>query len=410
MKRKTIKPKTKEYQPSYADKKTIFASKEIIFRSQGRAKVFNISSRAQVIFLAIVFFAAAWSFYSYHMYNKSGRIIFNKNKQIVETQDAYVELVTDFATLHKNVSSMINSIDKNIKSSNELDRYKKQAMVVEDKIKKITEEKTWVNPEQISEKISLSEAILQRDIVTSERDDLKKQMDEMQSIVKEIKAAEMQVLEKVEQISSKEINKIKGALNSINTPLKKKGLYFNALANSKKKSAQGGTYVPDEKIKVRDQQIKDKISTIFKNVDDLTYYREVVASVPIGKPVWSYWVTSHYGSRSDPFNGRSAQHKGLDLSSRTGNKIKIKARGKVIKAEYSGGYGNLIIVDHGNGFQTKYGHLNKIYVKKGAYLEYDDTIGEVGTTGRSTGPHLHYEVLYQGEDVDPMPFLKAKIS
>ena len=81
----------------------------------------------------------------------------------------------------------------------------------------------------------------------------------------------------------------------------------------------------------------------------------------------------------------------MDLASRTGNKIKVKAKGKVTRAEYAGGYGNLVVVDHGNGFQTKYAHMNKIYVKKGQYVEYD-------------------EILYMGKNVDPMPFLKAKIS
>ena len=84
-------------------------------------------------------------------------------------------------------------------------------------------------------------------------------------------------------------------------------------------------------------------------------------------------------------------------------------RGRAIRAEYAGAYGNLVVVDHGNGFQTKYAHLNKIYVKKGDRLEINDTVGEVGSTGRSTGPHLHYEVLYKGVNVDPLPFLKAKI-
>ena len=86
------------------------------------------------------------------------------------------------------------------------------------------------------------------------------------------------------------------------------------------------------------------------------------------------------------------------------------AKGKVTRAEYAGGYGNLVVVDHGNGFVTKYGHMNKIYVKKGQYVDVEDVLGEVGSTGRSTGPHLHYEVLFQGRNVDPMPFVKAKIS
>jgi len=87
------------------------------------------------------------------------------------------------------------------------------------------------------------------------------------------------------------------------------------------------------------------------------------------------------------------------------------AKGRVIETKLSNkGYGNEVIVDHGNGFKTRYAHMHKIYVKKGDYLKINDTIGEVGSTGRSTGPHLHYEVIYRGQVVDPMPFIQAKLS
>lgn len=395
----------------YAEKKPLFSEKEIIFRSSGRAKVWHISSRTQVVFLSLILLVGIWSFYSYHLYNQSGSIISYKDRELDETRDAYVELMTDFVTLHKNIGSMISSIDKgNVKGNKEYDSYKRQALVVEDKIKQITDEKEWLNSDTITEKTSLSEALLQRDIASSERDALKKQMLSMEDTIKEIKDAEMEVLERVEKIAGSEMSKIKSAVNSVNAALKSKGLYFNALANNKKKNNSGGPYVPDRRTLLKDKKMDDKISQIFEHMEDLEYYKEVVQYIPLGKPVWSYWVTSHYGSRSDPFNGKRARHKGMDLSSRTGNKIKIKAKGKVIVSEFHKGYGNLVVVDHGNGFQTKYAHLNKIYVKKGDYLEYDDTLGEVGTTGRSTGPHLHYEVLYMGKNVDPMPFLKAKIS
>ena len=151
--------------------------------------------------------------------------------------------------------------------------------------------------------------------------------------------------------------------------------------------------------------------SIYKAVDDLEYYREVAKYVPIGKPVWSYWVSSKFGAREDPFNKKAARHKGIDLASRQGNKIKVMAKGKVIRVNYSNkGYGNLVEVDHGNGFKTKYAHMHKIYVKEGDILEINDAVGEVGSTGRSTGPHLHYEILYRGRPVDPMPFMLAKIS
>lgn len=409
MKSKTVKSKPHP-DPFYVEKEPLFSDKEIIFRSHGRAKVLHISSRAQVIFLCLVFLLGVWSYYSYHMYHKSGRILQDKNIQLVETRDAYVGLMSDFMMLHKNIGAMLTSIEKDKPSDKKLlEKYREQAMMVEDKIKRITDEQDWVSSEEIIEKASLSEAMLQRDIAASERDELRTQLGMMEETINELKNAELEVMEKVKSISSAELAKVKGVFNSVNSSLKRKGMYFNALANSKKKDSKGGLYVPQKNV-VKDKRIDDKISEIFQNIDDIKYYREVVRSIPVGKPVWSYWVTSEYGTRSDPFKKTKARHKGIDLASRTGNKIKIKARGKVITAGLSGGYGNLVVVDHGNGFQTKYAHLNKIYVKKGQYLEYDDTIGEVGTTGRSTGPHLHYEVLYQGVNVDPLPFLKAKVS
>ncbi|MCX4349148.1 MAG: peptidoglycan DD-metalloendopeptidase family protein [Alphaproteobacteria bacterium] len=393
----------------YAPKKPLFSSKEIIFRSQGRAKVFHISSNAQIIFLTLVLCIACWSFYSYHMYHKSGRILKTQSIELVETRDAYVDLMTDFMALHKNIGAMLSSMesDKSTAVKN-LERYQRQAMIVEDRIKQITNEKDWVNYDEVNEKTSLSEALLQRDIAASERDALRSQITLLEETLDELKTAELEVLDKIKSLSNKELDKVKGVFSSVNTALKRKGMYFNALANSKRKDSKGGPYVP-LKTRINNPQFDDNISQIFKNVDDLHYYKEVMQYIPLGKPVWSYWVTSEYGTRSDPFKKTKASHKGIDLASRTGNKINIKAKGKVTRAEFSGGYGNLVVVDHGNGFQTKYAHLNKIYVKKGEHLEIDDTIGEVGTTGRSTGPHLHYEIIYMGANVDPMPFLKAKI-
>ena len=83
------------------------------------------------------------------------------------------------------------------------------------------------------------------------------------------------------------------------------------------------------------------------------------------------------------------------------------AKGKVVQSKWGTGYGNYIEIDHGNGFKTKYAHLNKSYVQKGDILQSGQEIGEVGATGRATGPHLHYEIIYNGTNVDPMPFMTA---
>ena len=395
-----------EYNPKFREKKSFFSEKEIIFRSQNRAKVLTISSKAQVFFWCILLIIGAWSFYSYHIYSKSGAMVSVKNRELESTRDAYADLMGDFMSMQKNISSMLSNMGGK-GSKQEIEKYKRQASVVEDKIKQLSSENTWGSEETLEEKISLSEAVLQRDIAASERDELKRQMNEMEDIIEELKEAEMEVLEKVSTISSKEVGKIKSAFKEINVPLKKQGLYFNPQAN--RKDGKGGLFEPDKAPKLRDKKISQKITEIYKDVDDLAYYREIVQYVPLGKPVWSYWLTSRFGGRADPFNKKQARHKGVDLASRTGNKIKTMAKGKVTRAEYAGGYGNLVEVDHGNGFKTKYAHMNKIYVKKGQYLEAQDVVGEVGNTGRSTGPHLHYEVLYRGVAVDPMPFMQAKI-
>lgn len=412
MNKKAKLARSKAYSPRYTEKKPFFSEKEIIFRSAGRAKVFKISSRVQVIFLSLVFLVGIWSFYSYHMYNKSGRIIHTKDKELVETRDAYTDLMSDFVALHKNIGSMISSIEvKGGKDKKDLDAYKRQAMVVEDKIKQITQEKDWVDNDEVSEKMSLREAVLQRDIAASERDALKKKTAELEDTIDEIKQAETEVFDKVEAISEREIKRIKSAFSQINVPLKKNGLYFNPLANSRRKTSRGGPYIPAPQSRYHDKKMKDQITRIFNNVDDLEYYREVVQYVPLGKPVWSYWVTSKFGYRNDPFKKKKAGHKGVDLASRTGNKVVTLAKGRVIESTHNArGYGKLVVVDHGNGFKTKYAHLSKISVKKGDYLKINDKIGEVGSTGRSTGPHLHYEVLYMGKTVDPMPFIQAKAS
>ncbi len=409
--KKTRFPKRKAYSPKYREKTPFFSEKEIIFRSAGRAMVFSISSRMQVVLLIIFCFVSAWSLYSYHLYHKSDRLITYKDQELVETRDAYVDLMGDFIAIHKSIDEVLSSIGKtNGKSGKKLDEYKRQAMAVEDKIKQITAEKDWADNKTISEKSSLNEALLQRDIAISERDELRKQLTELERAVKAIKDAEIEVFARVEAIAKKEISKIKSAFSSINIPIKQQGKYFNPLANSKKRDSSGGPFIPASLSSLNDTRINKKITDIYKAADDLEYYREVVKGVPLGKPVWSYWLSSKFGYRNDPFNRKRAGHKGVDLASRTGNKIQVKAEGKVIKVQYSTkGYGNNVTVDHGNGFTTKYAHLHKIYVKKGEHLKTNDIIGEVGNTGRSTGPHLHYEIIYQGQPVDPLPFMQVKL-
>ncbi len=135
-----------------------------------------------------------------------------------------------------------------------------------------------------------------------------------------------------------------------------------------------------------------------------------LAAVPVRKPIaGEIDLSSGFGVRMDPFVRAMAMHTGLDFRSSTGDPVRATANGTVVSAGWSGGYGRMIEIDHGNGFSTRYGHLSEILVKVGQPVKIGQTIGRVGSTGRSTGPHLHYETRIDGEAVDPQKFLRAGI-
>ena len=133
-----------------------------------------------------------------------------------------------------------------------------------------------------------------------------------------------------------------------------------------------------------------------------------LGSVPVRKPVnGDIDLSSGFGIRIDPFIRAPAMHTGLDFRGDMGEPIRVTANGTVTTAGWSGGYGKMVEVDHGNGFATRYGHLSEIDVHVGQTVKIGQTVGKLGSTGRSTGPHLHYETRTTGEAVDPQKFLRA---
>jgi murein DD-endopeptidase MepM/ murein hydrolase activator NlpD len=146
--------------------------------------------------------------------------------------------------------------------------------------------------------------------------------------------------------------------------------------------------------------------TSWKKLDQL---QDGVIAIPSDKPVQaSVTMMSAFGVRSDPFNHHAAMHPGIDLSGAYGTPIYATADGTVLRAGWnSGGYGNLVEIDHGRGITTRYGHMSAILVSAGQHITRGEQVGRMGSTGRSTGNHLHYEVRIDGRAVNPIPFMKS---
>lgn len=127
--------------------------------------------------------------------------------------------------------------------------------------------------------------------------------------------------------------------------------------------------------------------------------------IPTGRPVDDLALTSNFGARRDPFNGRTRMHKGIDIPGPAGTPIYATADGIVSRAQWVNGYGNLVEISHGNDTETRYGHLSKLLVDPNTRVHRGQLIGLMGSTGRSTGSHLHYEIRIAGQAINPLPFV-----
>ena len=172
--------------------------------------------------------------------------------------------------------------------------------------------------------------------------------------------------------------------------------------------AMGGPFEAADSVEAEaDLRADMQFRSLFMTWKKLDSLEQGVIAIPSAQPVERLAFTSNYGVRADPFRGTAAMHAGVDIPGPTGTPIYATADGIIDRAERSGGYGNLVEINHGKGIQTRYGHLSKILVAPYTRVRRGQLIALMGSTGRSTGPHLHYEVRIDGHAVNPIPFLQT---
>jgi murein DD-endopeptidase MepM/ murein hydrolase activator NlpD len=219
-------------------------------------------------------------------------------------------------------------------------------------------------------------------------------------------------LDRFEQRQAVTLNSIEetfsGKARRMRSVLADLGLDVSKIAPAKLELGIGGPFVP---ARLSDNGAFERqlyrIHLARTQVDRL---QRTLVAVPIRKPIMGEIDTSSgFGVRMDPFLRGPAMHTGIDLRGNSGDPVRVTASGTVTIAGWSGGYGKMVEVDHGNGFATRYGHLSAIDVEVGQTVKIGQIVGKVGSTGRSTGPHLHYETRVEGDAVDPQKFLRAGI-
>jgi murein DD-endopeptidase MepM/ murein hydrolase activator NlpD len=224
----------------------------------------------------------------------------------------------------------------------------------------------------------------------------------LQSSLDQVERRQMAALSSVEDNMESRVRRMRGVFTDL-------GLDMAQLEAATPRAGVGGPFVP-VKLPADAGAFERQLYRINVTRAAVERLNRTLALVPYRKPViGEVEFTSGFGVRSDPFLGRPAMHTGLDFRAAMGDPVRATANGKVASSGWMGGYGRMVEVDHGNGLSTRYGHLSEINVKVGDVIKIGQVIGAVGSTGRSTGPHLHYETRIDGDAVDPQKFLRAGV-
>jgi len=228
------------------------------------------------------------------------------------------------------------------------------------------------------------------------------ELTQLEASLNRVESRQMAELNSVEDHMESRVRRMRGVFSDL-------GLNMAKMEAAAPHVAMGGPYVP-VKLRANASPFERQLYRVNLTHAQIERLNSTLALVPYRKPVvGEVEFSSGFGVRVDPFVGRPAMHTGLDFRAAMGDPARATANGKVASAGWAGGYGQMVEIDHGNGLRTRYGHLSKIDVKVGQIVKIGQVVGEVGSTGRSTGPHLHYETRIDGEAVDPQKFLRAGV-
>ncbi len=218
--------------------------------------------------------------------------------------------------------------------------------------------------------------------------------------IRSVETAQLTTIEEMTALVQRQTAKLKSLVGDI-------GLDPDRVGAAENKNARGGPLVPLN-IDPKTGYFEARARHLQAIVASFATLRQAVAALPLARPMPSEAeATSDFGVRIDPFTRGYAMHTGIDFRAEGGTPVQAAGPGRIVTADYSGGYGNMVEIEHGNGITTRYAHLSSIAVQSGQEVVTGSVLGRVGSTGRSTGPHLHYETRVGGEPIDPRRFLKS---
>ena len=355
---------------------------------------------------------AAWSTYVY-IYHRP--LLQKRTQQLEELREQRDRQMTDLKTYLKKYNDLarnLNIADDKLANSSKLSNQEKEDLL--NNKSKIVGELDFLhtriaammeNEDYTPEFEKMSEMLLEFDMVRNENDTLKQQHKLTTESVSEIIEADNQIVNAVSKLTSDNIEELRQKLKKINSNIVKLGLNETKLiaqANDYSNRFVGEAYTPVKLPK----NSNIKYQRIVQDIEKWHGLNRLTTILPIGSPVENKVISSPFGTRKDPFTKNKKQHRGIDFAGKIGTELYAVAPGRVVVAGERSGYGMTVEIDHGLGFTTLYAHMSKILVSRGDWIRPGTIVGLAGSSGRSTGPHLHYEIRYKGTPFNPADFVK----
>ena len=371
------------------------------FRSNGVVRFVSISHRTQIFSSAALLGALVWVGLTSYSYINRAEILAAKDGELAQAEKQYTEANSQFDKLRNDVQKSTMALeqrqiylqqlldaDKSL-STNTLPDQKRPSGGNE------PETTTTDKTEKISSTTDISTIYSNHQL----------QLASLQFNISRIEQQQQKLAEVM-------IGRLSAKITYVENTLNKSGIKSSKLMQLSENRpslsmAMGGPFILYSENNDIDLSSSEPFAKLYAHYNRLLDLESAVQHIPIGMPAKKYYISSSFGIRKDPFKKSWARHHGVDMAGWWKTPIYASANGTVIKAGRNGAYGKFIEIDHGNGFRSRYGHLSKLKVKKGDLVTLEQTIGLMGSTGRSTSPHLHYEIWFNGKPINPQKIFKA---
>lgn len=356
---------------------------------------------------------ATWSTYVF-VYHRP--LLQKRTEQLEEVRAMHTRHMSDlqtYLTKYNELARDLNVIDDKVLNAKDLKEGEREKLMN-------SRIKTWGELDFLRTRIvemlrdeeftpeytKISELSAEYELTRAENEELKKRNAQMVEAITQIADADNIIVDTVSALTKENTEELQNRIKRINSTLVTLGLNQTTLlrnANKYNNPLVGSAFTPIE----FDKNLDEKYQKLADGLERWNGLRRLNEILPLGKPVNSQ-ITSNFGTRKDPFTGKPKKHRGIDFAGKIGTELLAVAPGRVVSAGERVGYGTTVEIDHGLGFTTLYAHLSRILVSRGNWVRPGTVIGLAGSSGRSTGPHLHYEIRYKGSPFDPTKFVKEE--